>query len=137
MREPGWVLDAALHHAGNGKVFAAYLHSASAHEIAELRLGKKTEQFYADAEKLHKQVDRYAYSSPQPNSPNWRSTTRSRSSCSWHAKEIPALTALRPDGWGACWRSARSDLQMLVSRSHSSSGCLTGVETLRAFARRR
>ena len=34
-------------HAGNGKVFAAYLHSASAHEIAELRLGKKTEQLYA------------------------------------------------------------------------------------------
>ena len=46
-REPGWVLDAALRHAGNSKVFAAYLHSASAHEIAELRLGKKTEQLYA------------------------------------------------------------------------------------------
>ena len=61
MREPGWVLDAALTHAGNGKVFAAYLHSASSHEIAELRLGKKTEQLYADAEKLHKQLDRYAY----------------------------------------------------------------------------
>ena len=46
-REPGWVLDAALTHAGDSKVFAAYLHSASAHEIAELRLGKKTEQLYA------------------------------------------------------------------------------------------
>ena len=46
-REPGWVLDAALTHAGDGKVFAAYLHSAGAHEIAELRLGKKTEQLYA------------------------------------------------------------------------------------------
>src|SRR5207247_7503500 len=43
-REPGWVLDAALTHAGNDKVFAAYLHSAGAHEIADLRLGKKTEQ---------------------------------------------------------------------------------------------
>ena len=64
-REPGWVLDAALSHAANGKVFAAYLHSASAHEIAELRLGKKTEQLYADAEKLHKQLDRYAYGPPQ------------------------------------------------------------------------
>ena len=42
-------------------MFAAYLHSASAHEIAELRLGKKTEQLYAEAEKLHKQLDRYAY----------------------------------------------------------------------------
>ena len=65
MREPGWVLDAALTHVGNAKVFAAYLHSASSHEIAELRLGKKTEQLYADAEKLHKQLDRYAYGPPQ------------------------------------------------------------------------
>jgi hypothetical protein len=65
MREPGWVLDAALSHSGNGKVFATYLHSASAHEIADLRLGKKTEQLYADAEKLHRQLDRYAYGPPQ------------------------------------------------------------------------
>src|SRR3954467_14807037 len=63
-REPGWVLDAALTHAGNRKVFAAYLHSASADEIAELRLGKNTEQLYSDAEKLHKQLDRYAYGPP-------------------------------------------------------------------------
>ena len=35
-------------------MFAAYLHSAGAHEIAELRLGKKTEQLYEQAEKLHK-----------------------------------------------------------------------------------
>jgi ParB/RepB/Spo0J family partition protein len=62
-REPGWVLDAALTHAGDNKVFAAYLHS-SAHEIAELRLGKKTEQLYAEAEKLHRQLDRYAYGPP-------------------------------------------------------------------------
>jgi hypothetical protein len=41
MREPGWVLDAALTHAGKGKVFAAYLHSASAHEIAELRWARR------------------------------------------------------------------------------------------------
>jgi hypothetical protein len=64
-REPGWVLDAALSHAGDHKVFAAYLNSASAHEIGELRLGKKTEQLYTDAEKLHKQLDRYAYGPPQ------------------------------------------------------------------------
>jgi hypothetical protein len=62
-REPGWVLDAAMTHSG-GKTFAAYLHSASAQEIAELRLGKKTEQLYAEAEKLHKQLDRYAYGPP-------------------------------------------------------------------------
>ncbi|HEX5922403.1 MAG TPA: hypothetical protein VFY45_01135, partial [Baekduia sp.] len=64
-REPGWVLDAALTHSGDGKVFAAYLHSASSPEIAELRLGKKTEQLYEQAEKLHKQLDRYAYGPPQ------------------------------------------------------------------------
>jgi hypothetical protein len=51
-REPGWVLDAALTHAGDSKVFAAYLHAASAHEISELRLGKKTEQLYTEAEQL-------------------------------------------------------------------------------------
>src|SRR3954451_19432855 len=65
MREPGWVLDAALSHSGDSRVFAAYLHSVSAHEIAELRLGTKTEQLYAAAEKLHKQLDRYAYGPPQ------------------------------------------------------------------------
>ncbi len=62
-REPGWVLDAAMSHTG-GKTFAAYLHSAGAHEIAELRLGKKTEQLHAQAEKLHRQLDRYAYGPP-------------------------------------------------------------------------
>ena len=46
-------------------MFAAYLHCASAHEIADLRLGKKTEQLYEQAEKLHRQVDRYAYGPPQ------------------------------------------------------------------------
>jgi ParB/RepB/Spo0J family partition protein len=64
-REPGWVLDAALTHSGDGNVFAAYLHSTSSREIAELRLGKKTEQLYEQAEKLHKQLDRYAYGPPQ------------------------------------------------------------------------
>jgi hypothetical protein len=59
------VLDAALTHSGDGKVFAAYLHSASGREIAEPRLGKKTEQLYEQAEKLHKQLDRYAYGPPQ------------------------------------------------------------------------
>jgi ParB/RepB/Spo0J family partition protein len=64
-REPGWVLDAALTHAGDPKVFAAYLHSAGAQEIPQLRLGKKTEQLYAEAEELHKQLDRYAYGPPR------------------------------------------------------------------------
>src|SRR5215207_4319012 len=63
-REPGWVLDAALTHASDDKVFAAYLHAASTHEITELRLGKKTEQLYAEAEQLHRRLDRYAYGPP-------------------------------------------------------------------------
>jgi hypothetical protein len=62
-REPGWVLDAAMRETGD-KTFAAYLETASSHEIAELRLGKKTEQLYAEAEKLHRQLDRYAYGPP-------------------------------------------------------------------------
>jgi len=57
------VLDAAITHTG-GKTFAAYLHRASAHEIADLRLGKKADELYAQAEKLHRQLDRYAYGPP-------------------------------------------------------------------------
>jgi ParB/RepB/Spo0J family partition protein len=64
-REPGWVLDAALANAGDtGDVFAAHLHTAGAREIAGLRLGKKTEQLYAECERLHRQLDRYAYGPP-------------------------------------------------------------------------
>jgi hypothetical protein len=62
-REPGWVLDATMRETGE-KTFAIYLDSASSHEIAELRLGKKAEQLYAEAEKLHRQLDRYAYGPP-------------------------------------------------------------------------
>src|SRR5215218_9826427 len=65
VREPGWVLDAALANAGDtGGVFAAHLHTAGAHEIAGLRLGKKTEQLYAECERLHRQLDRYGYGPP-------------------------------------------------------------------------
>lgn len=64
VRDPGWVLGAALRHADDRKVFAAYLTTATANEIAELRLGKKTEQLYAEAEKLHQQLDRHAYGPP-------------------------------------------------------------------------
>jgi hypothetical protein len=44
-REPGWVLDSALRES-DVKVFAAHMSQVSAHEIAELRLGKKTEELY-------------------------------------------------------------------------------------------
>ena len=42
------------------KTFAAQVHSASSREIADLRLGKKTDELYADVEKLYKQIDRCA-----------------------------------------------------------------------------
>jgi hypothetical protein len=58
------VLDAALSHSDSGKVLAAYLHSTSSREISELRLGKKTEQLYEQAEKLHKQLEPHAYGPP-------------------------------------------------------------------------
>ncbi|HEX5926533.1 MAG TPA: hypothetical protein VFY45_22070 [Baekduia sp.] len=54
------MLDAALTHSGDGKVFAVYVHCAGSREIAELRLGKNTGQLYEHAEKLHKQLNRYA-----------------------------------------------------------------------------
>jgi hypothetical protein len=63
-REPGLVLDSAIRH-GGGKTFAAYLHSVSPHEIADLRLGKRAEAQLAEAERVHKQLDRYAYGPPQ------------------------------------------------------------------------
>jgi ParB/RepB/Spo0J family partition protein len=62
-RKPGWVLDSALSH-GDGKTFAAHLHSIGPREIAELRLGKRAEAQLAEAERLHKQLDRYAYGPP-------------------------------------------------------------------------
>jgi ParB/RepB/Spo0J family partition protein len=64
LRDPGWVLGAALRHADDSKVFATYLTTVSANEVAGLRLGKKTDALYAEAEKLHKQLDRHAYGPP-------------------------------------------------------------------------
>ena len=60
-REPGWVIDAALRD-GNTKVFAAHLSQVDGHELAALKLGKKTEALYQRAGELTKQLDRYAYS---------------------------------------------------------------------------
>lgn len=61
--EPGWVLDAAMRE-GGVKTFASYLDSVAAHEVTELRLGKRAEEQLAEAEKLHKQVTPYAYGGP-------------------------------------------------------------------------
>ncbi len=63
VREPGWVIDSALR-GGSSKVFAAHLAQLDSCEVADLRLGKKTEALLEEAATLHKQVDRYAYGSP-------------------------------------------------------------------------
>jgi hypothetical protein len=61
---PGRSCASAASIGSGDKTFAAYLQSASSHEIAELRLGKKTEALYAEVEKLDRQLDRYAYGPP-------------------------------------------------------------------------
>jgi hypothetical protein len=68
------VLGAALRNADDKAVFAAQLQTASGHEIAELRLGKKAEQLYAECERLHRQLDRTATGSRRSASPRRRST---------------------------------------------------------------
>jgi ParB/RepB/Spo0J family partition protein len=62
-REPGWVIDSALR-TGSSKVFAAHLTLLDSYEIADLRLGKKTEALLDEGATLHKQLDRYAYGAP-------------------------------------------------------------------------
>ena len=62
-REPGWVIDSALR-SSSAKVFAAHLAQLDSYEIANLRLGKKTEALLEEAATLHKQLDRYAYGAP-------------------------------------------------------------------------
>jgi hypothetical protein len=58
--EPGWVIDAALRD-GHTQVFAAHLSQVDSHELAGLKLGKKTEALYHRAGELTKHLDRYAY----------------------------------------------------------------------------
>jgi ParB/RepB/Spo0J family partition protein len=60
---PGWVIGHALRESA-ANVFAAYLSTLSHDDVGELRLGKKAEAAYAEAEALHKQIDRHAYGPP-------------------------------------------------------------------------
>jgi ParB/RepB/Spo0J family partition protein len=60
---PGWVIGHALRE-DTTKVFAAYLNTLNQGEVSELRLGKKVDAAYAEAEALHRQIDRYAYGPP-------------------------------------------------------------------------
>ncbi|HTZ62675.1 MAG TPA: ParB/RepB/Spo0J family partition protein [Solirubrobacteraceae bacterium] len=60
---PGWVIGHALRETDT-EAFAAYLSTLSARDIEELRLGKKTQKAYAQAEQLHRKLDRHAYGPP-------------------------------------------------------------------------
>jgi ParB/RepB/Spo0J family partition protein len=59
-REPGWVIDSTLRN-GSSKVFAAHLTQLDGYEVADLRLGKKSEALLDEATTLHKQLDRNTY----------------------------------------------------------------------------
>ncbi|MGO8906755.1 MAG: ParB/RepB/Spo0J family partition protein [Solirubrobacteraceae bacterium] len=60
---PGWVIGHALRE-GTTKAFATYLSTLGHHDISELRLGKRSEAAYAEAQLLHRQIDRHAYGPP-------------------------------------------------------------------------
>ena len=59
----GWAIGQALRTTGTD-TFAAYLNTINQRDLQALRLGKKIDALVADAEKLHKQVDQYAYGPP-------------------------------------------------------------------------
>lgn len=59
----GWAIGQALRGAPKD-TFGAYLTSVDQRDLKQLRLGKKSDGLVAEAEKLHKQVDQYAYGPP-------------------------------------------------------------------------
>jgi ParB/RepB/Spo0J family partition protein len=61
--DPGYVLGNALRET-DSRVFAAYLHQLPSGAVDELRLGKKATEQLAEAEKLHRQINQYAYGPP-------------------------------------------------------------------------
>ena len=65
---------------GAARRLAVFLQSTSAHEITELRLGKKTEELYAQAVKLL-QLDRHAHDTPAVRSTDTRSITSAPPAC--------------------------------------------------------
>jgi len=71
--DPGYVLGNALRES-DSKVFAAYLHQLPSGAVDELRLGKKATEQLAEAEKLHRQINQYAYGPRRSASPSRTST---------------------------------------------------------------
>jgi ParB/RepB/Spo0J family partition protein len=58
---PAWAVGQAVR---SSKTFAAYLEILRTRDVQGLRLGKKTDQALADAEVLHRKLDRQAYGPP-------------------------------------------------------------------------
>ena len=63
LNNAGWAIGQALRDAGKD-TFGAYLNTVQHRDLKSLRLGKKTDALVAEAEKLHKQVEQYAYGPP-------------------------------------------------------------------------
>ena len=63
--EPGFVIGRAINEIGTKDVWAAFLNGAPRYSIEDLKLGKKTAALYAEAEKLHKQINQYAFGPPE------------------------------------------------------------------------
>jgi ParB/RepB/Spo0J family partition protein len=61
--DPGWAIGHALRDPAC-KAFAAFLGTLSHHDIGELRLGKKADAAYAEADELHNKLVPYAYGPP-------------------------------------------------------------------------
>lgn len=59
----GWVIGYAKRE-GHTKTFAAYLETLSPRALSELRLGKKAEGEFAEAEAIHKKLVAHAYGPP-------------------------------------------------------------------------
>jgi ParB/RepB/Spo0J family partition protein len=62
VRDPGWALGVALR---DTDVWAAYLNTLSPGDIPDLRLGKKIEAAYAEADALHNKLEAHAYGPPR------------------------------------------------------------------------
>lgn len=56
----GWALGQAMRHTET-KQFAVYLDQVNMRDVESLKLGKKVDAALEEAEKLHKQLDQYAY----------------------------------------------------------------------------
>jgi ParB/RepB/Spo0J family partition protein len=62
-RNPGYVIGLGVR-GSSGKLFAEHLETLGAHQIPRLKLGKKADRAYAEADRRHRQLDRHVYGPP-------------------------------------------------------------------------